>query len=150
MSELYHYGVKGMRWGHRKDNPDYSSEQRKRDKSIYGRGGVRRINRSMNKGSKISAARSKEADRIYRHRRVGVYAGRAGSVLGSVAGAAGGYKLATKILKKYGTGNPQTDMAMATAITAGIAGLSSTLGRTGGQSVSMLAGGYKPSKFRYR
>ena len=148
--ELYHHGVKGMKWGVRKDNPNYSSEQRSRDKGVYGRGGVARINRSMNKGDSISSARSKEANRIYKHRRAGVTLGKVGSVAGGVAGAVVGYKASQMVLKKYGTGDAYTDMLIKGAVTAGAYRMSTTLGRVGGQSVGMISGGYSPSKFRYR
>ena len=147
---LIHYGVKGMKWGVRHDNPNYSSEQRKRDRSIYGRGGVRRINRRMNKGSGILGARSKEADRIYRHRRAGVYTGKAGSIVGGVGGAVIGYKAANAVLKKYGTGDPSVDRTISLAVSLGVSSAASSLGRSGGQSLAMITGGYSPSKFRYR
>ena len=52
--ELYHFGVKGMKWGVRKKrepkNANYTKSDRRNDSYKYGSGGVKRINRSMNKG----------------------------------------------------------------------------------------------------
>lgn len=176
MNELYHHGIKGMKWGVRKyqnvdgtytragidrygyrnarvnrraPNANYSTEQRARDRSVYGRGGVRRINRSMNDGMRISAARSKEANRIYKHRRIGAVAGQVGSVAGGVAGAVAGYALSKKALQKYGTGDPMTDMMIQSVVASGSFKVGQMLGRYGGQSIGMLSGGYDPKKFRY-
>lgn len=176
MNELYHHGIKGMKWGVRKyqntdgmytragidrygyrnarvsrraPNANYSTEQRARDRSVYGRGGVRRINRSMNDGMRISAARSKEAERIYKHRRIGAVAGQVGSVAGGVAGAVAGYALSRKAIKKYGTGDPTTDIMIESIVASGSMQVGKMLGRYGGQSIGMLSGGYDPKKFRY-
>ena len=45
-------------------NKNYSSRQMRRDKSIYGEKGVKRINAELNKGNMISGARSLEAKRV--------------------------------------------------------------------------------------
>lgn len=175
-NELKHHGIKGMKWGVRKyqnmdgtytragidrygyrnarvsgrmPNANYSNEQRLRDRNVYGRGGVRRINKSMNSGMNISAARSKEANRIYKHRRIGVTAGQVGSVAGGVAGAVAGYALSNKALQKYGTGDPMTDMMIKSVVASGTFQVGKMLGRYGGQSIGMLSGGYSPKKFRY-
>lgn len=52
---LEHFGVKGMKWGVRKKqkeprNKNYTSYNRRNDSFKYGDRGVKRINRSMNKG----------------------------------------------------------------------------------------------------
>ena len=55
---LAHYGVLGMKWGVRKDirgsgkqsNKDYTANQRKRDRQVYGNRSERRINKAMNQG----------------------------------------------------------------------------------------------------
>lgn len=146
---LEHHGVKGMKWGVRHDNPNYSAEQRKRDKSVYGRSGVRRINKRMNKGDSILAARSKEASRIHNARRASTYSGMVGSVAGGVGGAIAGYAISNAVLKKYGTGDPQTDMMIKGVVSAGSFSLGQALGRVGTRSATMVAGGYSPTKFRY-
>ncbi len=57
--DLAHYGVKGMRWGVRRAeaNPDYSQENRSADKKQFGRSGVRKINKRLNKGESYQKAR---------------------------------------------------------------------------------------------
>lgn len=76
MSEIRHYGVKGMKWGVRraelnKPNPNYSSAARDKDRRNNlggsGSGGVNRINRRMNKGQDLATARKNEA--VFRKRR---------------------------------------------------------------------------------
>lgn len=82
-NEIIHAGVKGMKWGVRKDrsdsgsssgsdsssttkptrkelrakNPDYSQRDRILDATRFGVVGVRRINREMNQGQSYSEAR---------------------------------------------------------------------------------------------
>jgi len=61
--DLVHYGVKGMHWGVRKSTPtnsDYNRSQRNYDRKNVGKGGVKRINRRMNKGADIKTARRQE------------------------------------------------------------------------------------------
>ena len=95
---LAHYGVKGMKWGVRRqlrqavrtrrknaqhddrkkwksmskserkanrDNPNsrYAKSNREADESVYGKGGVKRINRRMNKGQSYTRALLAEAGR---------------------------------------------------------------------------------------
>ena len=71
--ELYHFGVKGMKWGVRKkrDKPSkaelnkpndrYRSSQRAIDRLSYGKKGVERINRRMNKGQSHFRASTTES-----------------------------------------------------------------------------------------
>lgn len=61
-NELVHYGVKGMKWGVRraeanKSNSGYSQYHQTQDKKLVGRGGVKKINRRMNKGETHENAR---------------------------------------------------------------------------------------------
>lgn len=81
-SDVVHYGVKGMHWGVRKSDSsgggmtrkqrkvaenkphaDYSSRDRNKDAFRYPSGGVKRINRRMNKGMSLQTARKKEGQR---------------------------------------------------------------------------------------
>lgn len=60
---LVHYGVKGMHWGVRKNTPthaDYTTKHQKVDRTKFGKGGVKRINRRMNKGATLHQARQGE------------------------------------------------------------------------------------------
>ena len=65
-NELYHFGVKGMKWGIRRSdtyNESYTRKQRKYDRTMYGNSSEKRINRRLNQGYGIQAARHKEVVR---------------------------------------------------------------------------------------
>lgn len=66
--ELYHHGVKGMKWGVRKKqensvNKGYTAKQRKQDRAFYGNRGEKRINKRLNEGYGLRGARHYEAER---------------------------------------------------------------------------------------
>lgn len=105
---LKHYGVKGMKWGVRKDrakNPNYTEQQRKRDRQIYGRYGESRINRRMNKGDTVTNARGREVTRRNKTMNRNKYLRPVGKAAGTAAGATAGY-FGTKALAKYLGTNP--------------------------------------------
>lgn len=63
---LMHYGVLGMKWGHRKStnasnknshNKNYTDKQRKNDRAFYGQRGEKRINKKLNEGYGLRGAR---------------------------------------------------------------------------------------------
>jgi hypothetical protein len=86
---LVHHGVKGMKWGVRKEleptNPEYSRSQQNYDHNKFGKGGVRRINRHLNNGLDISSAR--KAELKFRSKR-------SAAIVGAV--------FVAKVLLKYG------------------------------------------------
>jgi len=49
-SQLLHYGVKGMQWGVRKAHPTYHPTQQHADREKFGKRGVKRINKRLNRG----------------------------------------------------------------------------------------------------
>lgn len=62
--ELEHYGVKGMKWGHRKKSLPmhhrYSRNKQMIDRKTFGSGGVRRINKRMHEGKTYKQALRRE------------------------------------------------------------------------------------------
>ena len=92
LSELAHYGVKGMKWGVRRaeknvPNARYSSKNRVKDKELHGSRGVKRINKRLNDGQTLKKARAREVRRntIQAGAVVGaVYATRALAIAGPV------------------------------------------------------------------
>ena len=163
---LAHHGIKGMKWGLRRfRNEDgtlteagkkrYSDDQFKRDKSVYGRAGAKRIQKRVEKnGESVSGARSKEATRINSARRRGLVLGQAGAAVGGVGGAIGG-AIASKYVRKIlseksgiDLSDPSVAFAVGASISAGVAKVGETLGREGGRAVGMLSGGYNPNKYK--
>ena len=89
-NELYHYGVKGMKWGVRKKsrnepNKNYTEKQRKSDRALYGKGAERRINRKMNDGYNVSTARHFEVERRQRINKTKRIAKNTARVVGPIA-----------------------------------------------------------------
>jgi hypothetical protein len=54
---LQHFGVKGMRWGvRRRPNSGFSDDQRAEVRSQFGKRGVKRVNKRLNKGRTLDQA----------------------------------------------------------------------------------------------
>lgn len=144
-----HYGVNGKRG----ENPRYSSDQKKRDRSVYGLSGASRIEKRVNKGESISGARSREADRINSARRTAQTAGAVGRTIGEVGGAIAGFMMSKKATDALATkfdvvNDPAVNLAVRAAISAGASKVGKLIGSEGGRSIGMLAYGYDPQKYR--
>lgn len=169
---LIHYGVKGMKWGVRKDrknqnarNSNYTEQQRKRDKQIYGRRGSKRINRSMNRGNTISVARGDEKTRRDRVMSKNKYWRQGGKTVGAVAGGAVGLIASRAVQNAVRTRRGQTVILRAlgpylgsftigalispaanVAMTAGAAKVAHMMSGDITVSARMRAHGYNPNR----
>lgn len=95
-AELYHFGVKGMKWGVRRSknssnttNPDYSGKQRKRDQALYGKSAEKRINKKLNKGHGLQGARHYEVERKERREKAAKRLRKGAKVASSIIGTVG-------------------------------------------------------------
>lgn len=88
-NELYHYGVKGMKWGVRRKrnehNKNYTDRQRKNDRALYGNRAEKRINRKLNEGYGLRGARHFEVERKARSEKRKKTAKKAVKAIGSAA-----------------------------------------------------------------
>ena len=105
-NELQHHGILGQKWGVRRyqnedgsytaegkarrsrndANTEYTEKQRKYDRAVYSKGAEKRINRRMNEGYGLKAARSLEAQRIHSARNRASTASTVGGVVGAGLG----------------------------------------------------------------
>ena len=101
--ELYHHGVKGMRWGVRryqnkdgsqtsaakKHNKNYTDKQRKNDRAFYGNRGEKRINKKLNDGYGLRGARHFEVERRDKKAKAAKAAKKGAKVAGGVLASIG-------------------------------------------------------------
>ena len=159
---LYHHGVKGQQWGRRRYQyedgsltPDgkaryasnYRPQDRAKDEMKYGRKGMERINKDMReKGYGVGNARALENQRLNNARLNATLAGVAGNLAGNYVGTKVGYKIA----KHYVDNTPGLSMkkiVTGIAIAVGTMKVGEQLGEYGGQSLAMIAAGYRPKDY---
>lgn len=159
---LAHHGVKGMRWGVRKERAsNYTDSQYNRDKAIYGKRGANRINKSMLSGNSVGTARSIEKtkrDTVLGknkyYRQAGKVAVGVGSAVASFVGvnalaSAKGKAVLSKVL---GTSAATTISSLASQpvvkaiVVAGAAKSASMLGGDLAVSAHTHAYGYNPNR----
>lgn len=162
---LAHHGIKGQKWGVRrfrnedgtltdagkkKYNSDndratkYSDKQYLRDKRVYGKLAAKRIDKRTAQGESVQAARSPEAGRIESFRKGSRISGNVGKVVGSILGVYGSYKLGRKYTRS--TGDRGVDALLAGSILTGGAIVGGLIGNYGNRALTMLSGGYSPTK----
>ena len=125
----------------------YTPEQRKRDEAVYGKSGANRIAKMVANGVPISGARSKEAARINSARKTAKNVGKVTSGVGAVGGAVGGWFASNAVTKMMSLpANSDTIVRSSTALAVSSVGKS--LGKIGGESITMLLYGYNPNKLR--
>lgn len=161
---LAHYGVKGMRWGKRK-NPNYTDQQVKRDVQVYGKRGAKRINKSLNDGNSISVARGDEKTRRDGVMSKNKYVRQGGKIAGAVGGAAVGLaavQLARKaantsvgksFLEKFlpreavqSVSGLLSNPATSAAVSLGVGAIGNMMAGDIAVSANMRAHGYDPNR----
>lgn len=134
--ELYHHGVKGMKWGVRKKsnsshNKSYKDKQRKQDRAFYGKAGERRINKKMNEGYGLRGARHFEAERKERNTKIKKKVAKGAQKASKAMGTIGMYYMVDQVFYN-GAG---TKLAKQAIVTAGRAAVTAVTMAMGGHDI---------------
>lgn len=130
-NELTHYGVKGMKWGVRRNrvNKDYSAKQRKQDRAFYGKGGEKRINKKLNEGHGLRGARHYEAERKERGEKMKRIAKKGAKKVGKALSTVGTYYIIDQVFYN-GAGTRIAKEAIVQTGRAAVTGILMAMGRT--------------------
>lgn len=131
--ELQHYGVKGMKWGVRRNrnavNKSYSAKQRKQDRAFYGQGGEKRINKKLNEGHGLRGARHYEAERKERNEKRKRIAKKGAKKVANLLSTVGTYYMIDQVFYN-GAGTRMAKEAAVQTGRAAITGILMAMGRT--------------------
>lgn len=158
--EFDHHGVKGMRWGRRKQRASgYTDKQYAQDTAIYSKSGARRINKRIrDQGYGVKGARSQEKtlhDAAVKNSKIGKQAGKGvGMVLGGVAaglasdsigrvGSQAVYSLTKNLTMSSTLRRMSKTVEGKAAIASGGAFVGKTIGQIAGEKIPLAALGYK-------
>lgn len=164
--DIYHFGVKGMKWGVRKKNArGYSNAAYNADRAKHGTPGANRINESVSKGTSLKKAQAMERERHRSASGTASLLGYGGGIAGAFAGRAAGTKVTSLIaygtlpsINKYLGSNTAVKMAFALnsdigreAVSYGMSVLGGIAGNRVANRAALAARGYskkqeKPKK----
>lgn len=156
--DIYHFGVKGMKWGVRKKRArGYNNAAYNADRAKHGTLGANRINKSVLNGASLQKAQAMEKERHNSASGTASLLGAGGGLAGAYAGWAAGTKVTSLIaygtlptINKYLGSNTAVKMAFALnspigreAVSYGVSALGGIAGNRVAKSAALAARGYR-------